>query len=446
KFPDITSLSSVLKNDSGTYSLTKSISPKNLVQEQPYDIDAYGNAIVGWQGTSMSTPHVAAAAALLMSMGTPSYAVQDILQKSATPMGSSIPNIYSGYGLLNISKALKTSALGIDIKNPIQGATYYTSKMRHRIDFWNVDPDSINITIDGDAAAENGVPGPKITDWKYVKSPNVGYTLTFTYVVNRSIRNHLLTVKASAPTVNPGDPARTSQVSVSYLLAAKTLTKGWNLFSIPFWYETAKTPEEALNTDAATLFRWTYADNASGQYAKYVLGSNGSPKDAEATFAPPSIYTNGGILMPLGTGTVTAPAGLGYWLNVNADNGIPTPDTSGTFVETNPYSIQLNYGWNLIGDPFTFSVLWSNIIFEYNGKRLTAPEAVASGWINDAVFGWDKELNGATGQYVRSNTATAVMLPWQAQWIKVRVKGSDSWPFPDMKLIIPPTPYTGMIP
>jgi hypothetical protein len=150
--------------------------------------------------------------------------------------------------------------------------------------------------------------------------------------------------------------------------------------------------------------------------------------------------------MPLDDTTITAPAGLGYWLYVTADGGIPSPDTFGTFVELNPYSIQLNYGWNLIGDPFTFSVRWANILIEYNGVRLTAVDAAAKGWIVDAVFRWDKQLNSAQGQYVRFNTTDAIMIPWEAQWIRVKVKGAESWPNPDMKLIIPPTPYTGMIP
>lgn len=70
----------------------------------------------GFNGTSASTPHVTGVAALLMSYyNKPCYSninldpadIEYILQKSATPLGSNVPNDSVGYGRLNAYEALK---------------------------------------------------------------------------------------------------------------------------------------------------------------------------------------------------------------------------------------------------------------------------------------------------------------------------------------------------
>lgn len=62
-----------------------------------------------FQGTSMATPHVAAAAALLVSHGvTDPERVREVLQKSATPVKGGSPDEY-GAGVLNVDAALKSS-------------------------------------------------------------------------------------------------------------------------------------------------------------------------------------------------------------------------------------------------------------------------------------------------------------------------------------------------
>lgn len=80
-----------------------------------------GGGYQNWNGTSMSGPHVAGGVALLLS-AVPALdgdvdRIQYILESSADPMydptacgpfdGMSVPNAYYGYGILNLSKALK---------------------------------------------------------------------------------------------------------------------------------------------------------------------------------------------------------------------------------------------------------------------------------------------------------------------------------------------------
>lgn len=60
-----------------------------------------------WEGTSMAAPHVAAAAAMLKSMGVQDPEdIRDILNSTATDVGSAGYDTTTGYGLLNIAAAV----------------------------------------------------------------------------------------------------------------------------------------------------------------------------------------------------------------------------------------------------------------------------------------------------------------------------------------------------
>ncbi|HZU61048.1 MAG TPA: S8 family serine peptidase, partial [Solirubrobacteraceae bacterium] len=68
----------------------------------------------GWAGTSMSSPHVAAAAAMVIASGVlgshPSPdQVLTRLETTAQPLGGSQPNATYGYGLVNVGAATSRS-------------------------------------------------------------------------------------------------------------------------------------------------------------------------------------------------------------------------------------------------------------------------------------------------------------------------------------------------
>lgn len=449
KFKDVTDSGSGGGNTGGGIT-PPAPGPSNLIPDQFYAGDIYGNAIVGWDGTSMASPHVAAAAAMLISTGVPPAEVAQYLKENATDIGYGVPSAKAGYGLLNLSNSLSNSTVNMWIVSPSNGGVSPSLKTKFRIDFRNADIDTIRVFIDGVLVAGPANENPAIPNWKNfysVFNTDNKSRLQFDYVVNGDIKDHELVAQAYSATIPPAGYARAVRNGrIKFTVNRTTLTQGWNLFSIPFWYESPRTPEAVLNSNSATLFRWTYASSEFGQYAKYVCGPSGTPKDAEATFAPPSLLENGSILSPLGSSIITAPAGLGYWLKVADADGQPVPDTFGTSVESGPYQIGLNNGWNLVGNPFIFPVSWDNIMIEYNGIRVTAAEAASNGWIVDAIFRWDKTLNGGQGDYVRKSISKAIMVPWEAQWLRARVKGAQTWPSPDMKLIVPPNPYTGLIP
>lgn len=84
-----------------------------------------------YQGTSMSAPHVAAAAALLVSNGNATNPddIQSALQETATGLGASGWDDEYGHGLVNIPAALAwnagpvNEAPTVEITSPVEGAT-----------------------------------------------------------------------------------------------------------------------------------------------------------------------------------------------------------------------------------------------------------------------------------------------------------------------------------
>ena len=62
---------------------------------------------IGYAGTSMATPHVAGAAAILMQQGiTVPAAIEDALKRTAVDLGTPGRDNFFGYGLVNVRNAM----------------------------------------------------------------------------------------------------------------------------------------------------------------------------------------------------------------------------------------------------------------------------------------------------------------------------------------------------
>jgi serine protease len=71
----------------------------------PPRFDVFGN--IGYAGTSMATPHVSGAAAILMQQGiTSPAAIEDALKRTAIDLGTPGRDNFFGYGLVNVRNAM----------------------------------------------------------------------------------------------------------------------------------------------------------------------------------------------------------------------------------------------------------------------------------------------------------------------------------------------------
>ena len=388
--------------------------------------DKYGNYFLYGAGTSMAAPHVAAAAALLLSHGVPPKDVREILFETAMPKGAGHPNDTYGWGLLNIEGALKKASIDVKIQAPAKGSVVTSARPRFRIDFRHARKDSIRVWIDNIGDADRPVLGgtnPEIPDWEkylYILDAQAGKTyLLFDYTVDPALAVngvHRIRVKAESDIafeVPPPAPLIDDETG-EFKVQPQLLWPGWQLFSIPYNFDMPKKPEEVMGT-SGTLARWNYTTNPFGEYAMYSF--DGSRTDEEATFTPLGALANG-LVRPLASTEATPPAGLGYWLRVPSGADMAVPETYGISVDQGPYVIGLYYGWNMVGNPFGFPVAWLNIVVEYAGTRLPVEEAVANGWLSEAIFRYDP----AYRQYTWRGVSSAVMVPWEAQWVRVRVR------------------------
>jgi hypothetical protein len=97
--------------------------------------------------------------------------------------------------------------------------------------------------------------------------------------------------------------------------------------------------------------------------------------------------------------------------------------TVGTAADTSqPFQIPLQVGWNLIGNPFTFDVSWSQVQFidPDTNTAVSLPTAVGKGIVANALWGY------SFGSY----SATTRMKIWEGYWV---------YAYRATTLIIPPS-------
>ena len=77
--------------------------PPSQYRAPRFDVLGY----IGYAGTSMATPHVAGAAAILMQQGiTSPAAIEDALKRTAVDLGTPGRDNFFGYGLINVRNAM----------------------------------------------------------------------------------------------------------------------------------------------------------------------------------------------------------------------------------------------------------------------------------------------------------------------------------------------------
>lgn len=244
----------------------------------------------------MACPHVAAAAALLISRGVPSYDVKEILCKSATPMGFGRPNDNYGWGLLNVYEALKKATIDVEISSPQNGGEVGTLRPRCRIDFRHAKKDTIRVWVDDKQVIGPAGESPDIiSNWEegyQILDEDAG-TAYLIFEAQLASDRTLHSIKAFAETDNPPDVPQAIPMSDEdthyFRVQTRKFAAGWNLISIPYQVDQTVAPETLFGNNQA-LWRYSYADGTTGRYYAYCKA--GERYDNEATLAPESVLKN----------------------------------------------------------------------------------------------------------------------------------------------------------
>jgi len=379
--------------------------------------DSCGNYIAEFKsGTSFAAPIVTAAAAMLISHGVPASDVKQILTSTATQIGFGRPNDTYGWGLLNMRKALEKASIEVQIQAPAKSSIVTNSRPRFRIDFRHADKATIEVTLDGQLLI--GGTGALIQNWDqfyYTLDAAAGKTyLLFDYPV--AVGSHTLIASAVSDWdfVDAPPEVPSAEDTGRFIVRANALNPGWHMFSVPYILDSSILPETVIGS-SAQLWRYAYADSDVPGYWAY---SAGGRMDNEATFQPASVIGNA-LVHPTDRALATPPAGLGYWLKVQS-NGLSLPGLDPAIaseVGSAPYAIGLYKGWNMVGCPYVAPTPWQSAIFDFGGIRLTAQEAVEQGWISNYIYSYD----AIRQVYTTAPVSSAVMQPWQAQWVRVKV-------------------------
>ncbi|MCE5238614.1 S8 family serine peptidase [bacterium] len=377
--------------------------------------DAVTTSLAGYvpfTGTSAAAPHVAGAAALLISEDDSRSAttVRMLLKQMARTYSvpGDIPATdVNGYGLGRVSLRVGASSDGeapvVTIEYPVNNSTITMaspSVVATVEDANGVDPDTIQVWLDGTQIVTDGVPGDTTLVTNYTFDSSTG-DLTFGLSgLTRTL--HRLQIQGSDLAGNA------SEIAVSnFRITTQTVSTGLHIIALPYpdltiddWPSTVF----GVTVEQVALVRWVPSDSRTSKYHIW--------PDEYASFEPPDELVS------------DPPAGLGYFLSL-ASTG--TLSASGKGVTADSYNISLVYGtgaprgWNLIGNPYGSYVDWGSVEFLSDSGRQDLSEAIDPDGdpVTDGVL-FDYVSTTGGGYYsFDSDPTQSTMDPLTGYWVHV---------------------------
>jgi subtilisin family serine protease len=358
-------------------------------------------------GTSAAAPHVAGAAALLLSEDSTRSAgtLADMLKRLAVtdrlardPSGRAIPDNTYGHGRVCLRVGVDSTPPVISISFPRNGTTITDATPTIIATITDVgvgvDSSTIQVRIDGNAMA-------------FEYNPNTGLLacrITADAPLTRS--SHTLTIDVSD---YDGNAARTA--TSSFRVSTPSLDAGLHLIGLPYAGLANAEPSDVfgLPYEQIQMARWVPSDARDIKYHIY--------PDQYASFNPPDASGSNPLVNQ-------APIGLGYF--VRLPNRCTISSAGGALTDADSYEIELKHGdgeyrgWNMIANPFEGSVDWGTVTFIADGQRYDLREAMSEdvGITEGVLFSF---VSTATGGYYQfaPDPADAVMEFMGGYWLHV---------------------------
>jgi len=367
-------------------------------------------AYITMQGTSMATPHVAGAAALLLSEGD--WLTVETLRSiilSSVDTNPSLTGLVASGGRLNVGKAMQSlgsydygAAAEIVSPKNMEKVNNLSPTFVMRLTYENSlgsteNPflfDTLAITLNDEPIVANGQlvnpeVGTLIIDRQSLMITLQPGTLSFSrYVLKMEI----------ADTVGQRNGLPPRSASVTFDVEQKKLTPGLRMFSLPY-YPTNNTPPYVLGVTDPNLIRWLPDPTleGGGMYISYLTTPH---HPAVSGFTP----------------------GRGYWLKLDGTIGlnieatdVPTTDLY-RYTQEGRIDGKLGIGWHQIGSPFPYNIDVPNLLVEKDGRLIPFLDAVNAGIVGNSLWRYDSTL----GEYRLESPAAGVLRAFDAYWLQVK--------------------------